>query len=119
MKNTIRLLMIGMFVMLSVASKSQVVVQKKYHLGAFVRLQGHANFDVSLSEFDKMMNDTDEHSFSFKSFLKASSFGKLDYEFVYVKRANSDTIPYYYDTMPQGYYAAYSSSNPNGFTTDA
>lgn len=119
MKNTIRLLMIGMFVMLSVASKSQVVVQKKYHLGAFVRLQGHTNFDVSLSGFDKMMNDPDEHSFSFKSFLKASSFGKLDYEFVYVKRANSDTIPYYYDTMPQGYYAAYSSSNPNGFTTDA
>lgn len=108
-------LMCSLFHNLTVSAQE---VKKQYHLGAFVRLQGHPNFDVSLSEFDKMMNDPDVHSFSFKSFLKSSSFGKLDYEFVYVKRTNSDTIPYYYDTMPQGYYAAFSSSNPNGFTTD-
>lgn len=101
-------------------SEAQVVPQKKYHLAAFVRLQGHRNFDVSLSQFQKMMNDTEEHSFSFKSFLKASSFGRLDYEFVSVKRANSDTIPYYYDIQPQGYYTSYDAvKNANGYKTDA
>ncbi len=93
---------------------AQIVPRKQYHLVAFVRLQGQPNFNVTLSDFEKFMNDPEE-SFSFKYFLKTSSYGKLDYQFVSVKRADSDTVPYYYDIMPEGYYAALSPSNPNGY----
>ena len=97
MKSQLQGLLFFTLLLLGAPTQAQVPTQKKYHLGAFVRFQGQRNFDVSLSQFQKMMNDTAVESFSFKSFLKASSFGRLDYEFVSVKRADSDTIPYYYE----------------------
>lgn len=119
MKIMCRLIAFACLFLITVSVNSQVNSQKKYHLGAFVRLQGHEDYSVTLSQFQNMMNNPSEHSFSFKSFLKASSFGKLDYEFVSVKRNNSDTIPYYYDIMPPGYYSAFSSSNPNGYESES
>lgn len=106
------------FVLMFGYAHSQAINAKFYHLGAFVRLQGHPNFSISMSDFDKMMNDTCQYSFSFKSFLKASSFGQLDYQFVSICCANTDTIPYYYDQMPVGYYSPKSDKNPHGFEND-
>ena len=120
MKITITKITIALFLFLVCQTKSQIIPQKKYHLGAFVRLQGHPNFDVTLSQFHKMMNDPDEFSFSFKRFLKTTSFGRLDYEFVSVKRLGIDTIPYYYDIQPPGFYAPFDSEkNKNGYVGDS
>ncbi len=113
-----KLFILVSFLLIFGFSYSQTISGKYYHLGAFVRLQGHPNFSISMSEFDKMMNDTCQYSFSFKSFLKSSSFGQLDYQFVSIRRSDTDTIPYYYDQMPIGYYSPKSDKNPQGFEND-
>lgn len=67
---------------------------KFYQLGVCISLKGHPAWSRLYSEMMNMMNSNDVSSFSFRSFLTASSFGRLDYEFV---------LPNY---LPSGIYIA-------------